>query len=53
MDRFRAISPQLRRLLSKGSYDGLREHMEKLQFNDAAKVLEGCPPQGGIVAGAM
>ncbi|HSW06912.1 PAS domain-containing hybrid sensor histidine kinase/response regulator [Aquabacterium sp.] len=52
MDRFHVMSPQLRRLLSKDSFERLREHMEKLQFNDAAKVLEDSPPQGRV-AGAV
>jgi CheY-like chemotaxis protein len=40
MDRFSSISPQLRRLLSKGSYELVRDHMDNLQFSDAAKALE-------------
>ena len=40
MDRFSAISPQLRRLLGKGSYELVRDHMDNLQFSDAADALE-------------
>jgi CheY-like chemotaxis protein/two-component sensor histidine kinase len=40
MDRFTSISPQLRRSLSKGSYELVRDHIENLQFSDAAEALE-------------
>ena len=39
-ERFGSISPQLRRLLSKESYELVRGHIENLQFSDAAKALE-------------
>jgi CheY-like chemotaxis protein len=39
-DRFSSLSPQLRRLLSKDSYELVRGHIENLQFSDAAKALE-------------
>jgi hypothetical protein len=41
MDQFGSMSPQLRRVLGKDSYEQVRDHIENLQFNDAAKVLEG------------
>jgi CheY-like chemotaxis protein len=40
MDRFTSISPQLRRSLSTGSYELVRDHIENLQFSDAAEALE-------------
>ena len=40
MDRFRSISPQLRRLLSTSSYELVRDHIDNLQFSDAATALE-------------
>jgi len=40
MDRFSSLSPQLRQLLSKGSYEAVREHIDNLQFTDAADALE-------------
>jgi CheY-like chemotaxis protein len=40
MGRFSSISPQLRRLLSKGSYERVRVHIDNLQFSDAANALE-------------
>jgi len=39
-DRFSSLSPQLRRLLSKDSFELVRGHIENLQFSDAAKALE-------------
>jgi len=45
VDRFRFLSPQLQRLLSKLSYELVRgDHMENLEFADAARVLEASPP---------
>jgi CheY-like chemotaxis protein/two-component sensor histidine kinase len=43
-DRFNALAPQLRALLSEGSYDIVRDHMENLQFSDAAEALEAGAP---------
>ncbi|MEP6874255.1 MAG: Hpt domain-containing protein, partial [Burkholderiales bacterium] len=40
MDRFSAISPQLRGLMSKGSYELVRSQIDNLQFNEAAEALE-------------
>jgi CheY-like chemotaxis protein len=40
VDRFGSISPQLRRLLSKDSYELVRDHIGNLQFSDAASTLE-------------
>ena len=40
VDRFGSISPQLRRLLSKDSYELVRDHIDNLQFSDAASTLE-------------
>jgi PAS domain S-box-containing protein len=40
IDRFGSISPQLRRLMSKESYELVRDHIDKLQFGDAATTLE-------------
>jgi len=40
MDRFRTISPQLRRHLSASSYELVRDHIDNLQFSDAATALE-------------
>jgi hypothetical protein len=39
VDRFSSLSPQLRRFLSKSSYELVRDHMDKL-FGDAAEALE-------------
>ena len=40
MGRFQVLSPQLRQFLSKESYELLSDHIDNLQFSDAAKVLE-------------
>jgi PAS domain S-box-containing protein len=40
MDRFRTLSPQLRRHLSSDMYERVREHLDNLRFSDAAEVLE-------------
>jgi PAS domain S-box-containing protein len=40
LDHFRSLSPQLRRLLGKDSYELVRGHMDNLKFSDAAKALE-------------
>jgi HPt (histidine-containing phosphotransfer) domain-containing protein len=42
MDHFSAISPQLRRVLSKDSFEQVHGHIENLQFDDAVRVLEAC-----------
>jgi HPt (histidine-containing phosphotransfer) domain-containing protein len=39
-DRFSSVSPQLRRLLSKDSFALVRDHIDNLQFSDAANALE-------------
>jgi PAS domain S-box-containing protein len=40
IDRFGTMSPKLRELLSNESYELVREHIDNLQFNDAALALE-------------
>jgi PAS domain S-box-containing protein len=40
LDRFNAISPQLRRLLGKSSYELVRGRLDNLHFHDAADLLE-------------
>jgi PAS domain S-box-containing protein len=40
IDRFASMSPQLRQALGAGSYDIVREHVEKLNFSDAAELLD-------------
>jgi HPt (histidine-containing phosphotransfer) domain-containing protein len=40
LDRFRSLSPQLRRLLGKESYELLHHHIDNLRFSDAVKVLK-------------
>jgi PAS domain S-box-containing protein len=40
VDRFTDCSPQLLRRLGKESYERMRDHVDNLQFGDAAKVLE-------------
>ena len=40
MDRFKALSPQLRGHLSQGEYERLEEHLDSLRFSDAADILE-------------
>jgi HPt (histidine-containing phosphotransfer) domain-containing protein len=47
LDRFTSISPQLRRLLGKDSYEVVRNHIDNLQFRDAANALEECLSFGG------
>jgi glycosylphosphatidylinositol transamidase (GPIT) subunit GPI8 len=39
-DHFTSISSQLRRHLSKDSYALVRDHIDNLQFRDAANALE-------------
>ncbi len=39
-DRFAALSPQLRRLLSAQAYERVHVLIDRLQFSDAAKALE-------------
>ncbi len=41
LERFKAVSPQLRQLLDPAAFDTLSEHIDKLQFDDAARVLDG------------
>jgi PAS domain S-box-containing protein len=43
-ERFNALAPQLRRLLSKSSYDIVRNHVDNLQYNDAAEALASNEP---------
>jgi len=40
IERFTGLSPQLQRLLSKGSFELVRQHIDNLQFSDAANALE-------------
>ena len=40
IERFGCLSPQLQRLLSKSSFERVREHIDNLQFSDAANALE-------------
>ena len=40
MDRFKALSPQLRRHLRQGEYERVEEHLDSLRFGDAADILE-------------
>ena len=40
VERFGVLSPQLHRLLSKGSYEMLRGHIDNLRFDEAARELE-------------
>jgi len=40
IERFSALSPQLQRLLSKGAFEVVRQHIDNLQFSDAANALE-------------
>ncbi len=39
-DRFSLMSPQLRRVFSKDSYDRIGEHIDNLRFSDAADGLQ-------------
>jgi hypothetical protein len=39
VERFSCLRPHLQRLLSKGSCELVGDHMENLQFSDAADVL--------------
>jgi len=41
-ERFASISPQLRRHLGKASYDAVRDHVDNLEFTDAADALDAC-----------
>ena len=43
LDRFSAISPQLRQLLGKELYERVRDDMDNLRFTDAANTLEARP----------
>ena len=40
IERFSGLSPQLQRLLSKNSFERVRELIDNLQFSDAANALE-------------
>ena len=40
IERFSSLSPQLQRLLGKGSFELVRQHIDNLQFSDAANALE-------------
>ena len=40
MDRFKALSPQLRGHLRQGEYELVEEHLGNLRFGDAADILE-------------
>jgi len=41
VDRFRSLEPPLRRHLPAAAYQALRGHMDALQFDAAAEILEG------------
>ena len=41
LERFKAVSPQLRQLLDPAAFDTLSEHIDELRFDDAARVLDG------------
>ena len=40
MDRFKTLSPQLRRHLRQSEYERVEEHLDNLRFGDAADILE-------------
>jgi PAS domain S-box-containing protein len=40
LDRFRQIGPQLRQHLGPATYEIVRDHVDSLQFNEAAALLE-------------
>ena len=40
MDRFKALTPQLRGHLRQGDYDRVEDHLDNLRFSDAADILE-------------
>ena len=40
MDRFKALSPQLRGHLRLGDYERVEQHLDNLRFGDAADILE-------------
>ncbi len=40
MDRFKALSPQLRSHFSRGAYERVAEYLDSLRFSDAADILE-------------
>jgi CheY-like chemotaxis protein len=40
MDRFKALSPQLRAHLRQGEFERVEDHLDNLRFNDAADILE-------------
>jgi len=44
MDRFKALSPQLRGHLRQGEYERVEEHLDSLRFGDAADILESKLP---------
>jgi PAS domain S-box-containing protein len=39
VDRFKALSPQLRGILGKPAYDTLSDHVDSLRFGEAAKAI--------------
>ncbi|WP_457447000.1 PAS domain S-box protein [Roseateles sp. P5_E4] len=43
IERFNGLAPQLQRLLSKGTFELVRQHIDDLQFSDAADALEAGP----------
>jgi hypothetical protein len=40
VDRFRSLSPQLRKLMGEACYQQIRQHVDNLQFDDAANDLD-------------
>jgi hypothetical protein len=40
LDRFRQIAPQLRQSLGPDAYERARDHVDCLQFNEAAAILQ-------------
>jgi hypothetical protein len=46
LKRFNSLGPQLRRLLGSTSFELVRGHMDRLQFDEAADALDNAAPQG-------
>jgi PAS domain S-box-containing protein len=47
LERFNSLSPQLRRLMGPAAFDILSEHVDNLQFDEAAQALEDFPQSEG------
>jgi len=47
LKRFNSVAPQLRRILGSTSFDLVRQHMDRLQFDEAANALENGASPGG------